>query len=291
VQKAAIDRMSDEMATAKKPKLEPQSLTVVTWNCLAHIHTHWDTELHQGTPKSLESSAQRTVRLRTVVRTLRDLLPDVALLQEVDEHLIPREWQGGPLPCGESLDGYVPYRSYGDRGEGTVVLLRKAVLQCDTSIPTAYLPKTSEHGWKTGVVVHAKRVAAGPHERPIALASVHLRWGAPQQQSALLAAAMGARAPNVPMVLGGDFNAGVELLAAERIDAPLLDAGLVRVPADAPTGLGSGGTIDHLYAAGVRLSPPEVGPLPPLPRGPWTEGVPHNGSDHAWVRVRISLSV
>lgn len=278
-------------AKIAKTSVGMQELTVVTWNCLAHIHTHWDVERHHGKPKSLETAAQMLARHHAIVSRLRALQPDCALLQEVDEHFMPRTWQqDAPLPCGQMLEGYVPYRSYSDRGEGTVVLLRSATLVRDTSVPTAYLPPSEAHGWKTGVVVHARRVGAGSDSQPIAFGSVHLRWGAPQQQATLLAAALGARQHGaVPMVMGGDFNARVPQLASERIDAALLAAGLVRVPADAPTGLGNGGTIDHLYAVGVRLSPPEVGALPPLPRGPWTEDVPHDGSDHAWVSVRVSL--
>ena len=100
----------------------PRSLAVVSWNVLAHVHTHWDSALHCGADKAVETEQQRIARHLTILRRLKALKLDVALLQEVDEHFIPMGWQSGLLPCGESLDGYVPYRSYNDRSnEGTVV--------------------------------------------------------------------------------------------------------------------------------------------------------------------------
>ena len=88
------------------------ALGVVSWNVLAHVHTHWNAAEHGGAPKSLESDAQRISRHARVVRRLHALRPAVALLQEVDATLMPQDWQGGPLPCGEHLDGYTPFRSY-----------------------------------------------------------------------------------------------------------------------------------------------------------------------------------
>ena len=136
---------------------------VVSWNVLAHIHTHYNAAGHGGATKSLESAEQRLVRHRQVVQTLLELQADVYLLQEVDSHFMPADWQQDrPLPCGETLRGYTPYRSYSERGEGTVVMLRDDRFVRDTSIPTAYLPATAEHGWKTGVVVHARPTGGGP---------------------------------------------------------------------------------------------------------------------------------
>ena len=156
----------------------------------------------------------------------------------------------------------------------------------DTNFEKAYVPATAEHGWKTAMVVHAKRVGARPSDPTLAVASVHLKWGDPLASAALLAAAIGKRGHwSMPVVIGGDFNADVASLEREHIDASLLRAGLVRLPADAPTH--SCGTIDHLYVAGVRLAPAVVGLVPPGPLGPWTEGC--DGSDHAWVCVRLSL--
>ena len=94
--------------------------------------------------------------------------------------------------------------------------------------------------------------------------------------------------PHVPMIIGGDFNTRLEHLTESGIDAPLLGAGLSRVPVDAPTHT-KHGTIDHIYTSGTRMhGEPCVGCLPPPPCGPWTEG--HDGSDHAWVSVRLSLA-
>ena len=110
-------------------------------------------------------------------------------------------------------------------------------------------------------MVHVRAVSEPAQKKPLlAAASVHLPWGAPQQQAALIAAALSGRAHwSVPFVLGGDFNSDVPQLATLKIDAPLLAAGLTRVPAVGPTCLRSSRAIDHLYTAGVRLSPPHVG--------------------------------
>lgn len=95
-----------------------------------------------------------------------ELDPDVILLQEVDEHFMPIDWNpadGSPLPCGSKLEGYTPYRSYNvgtkdKKACGVAVLLKDAVLTRDRSIDTVYLKATEAHGWKTGVVVHAMPV-------------------------------------------------------------------------------------------------------------------------------------
>ena len=99
---------------------------------------------------------------------------------------------------------------------------------------------------------------------------------------------------HLPTIIGGDFNTRLEQLAESGIDAPLLGAGLCRVPADKPTHL-QYGTIDHMYTSGARLhGEPRVGGLPPCARLPSFHGRQanegHDGSDHAWLAVRLSLA-
>jgi len=278
-------------------------LTVLCWNVLAHIHTHRDTELHTGEASSsgseicLETPAQMRARHVKIVSAIARHAADVAILQEVDSHFMPIDWQGwkGPLPCGEWLEGYTPYRSYSERGEGTVVLLRDATVKRDTSVRTAYLAATEGHGWKTGVVLQAQRV--GHPQRPFVVGTVHLRWGSPEQAGALLRSALSSRDPRVPMILGGDFNTPVTNL--EALDALLRGHQLMRLatPAGTPTGMHSNETIDHVYASPCFQSRVAVvGPLPSQSaRGPWGtapelgshDGSDHDGSDHAWIRVEL----
>ena len=156
-------RFSHAAPAAREQGTTEFGFKVVSWNVLAHIHTHHNAAGHGGATKSLESAEQRLVRHRQVLQTLLELQADVYLLQEVDSYFMPADWQQDrPLPCGETLRGYTPYRSYSERGEGTVVMLRDDRFVRDTSIPTAYLPATAEHGWKTGVVVHARPTGGGP---------------------------------------------------------------------------------------------------------------------------------
>jgi len=281
-----------------------QEVDVLSWNLLAHVHTHWNFSEHGGTPRSLETEEQRQARHLHILRRLNALRPAVVLLQEVDATFMPQDWQpaSGPLPCGQRLEGYTPYRSYtppwGPRkhAEGTAVLLRDDAWVRDKTAPKALIASSEETGWKTGMVVHACPIDAP--ERSVAFASVHLRHGAPPRQQALLAMALAARRDDsTPMVLGGDFNATPTVIAREQIDLPLRQSGLSRVatPEDAPTNLhcgqvGCGQVIDHLYSS-TRVdtqSAVEVGRLPLSERGPW--GDPEaDGSDHAWVRVRLAL--
>ena len=154
-------------------------LSVVCWNVLAHIHTHHNWAAHGAPRKTLETPAQRDARHRRVARTLARLAPDVALLQEADESFMPVQWQPEePLPCGERLDGYTPYRSYSDRGDGCVVLLRQQSFRCDEAVDTVYSPAADFLPPRQGVMVHARRVGAAEAEPPFAIASVHLEWGA-----------------------------------------------------------------------------------------------------------------
>mmetsp|Transcript_3071 Transcript_3071/g.11908 ORF Transcript_3071/g.11908 Transcript_3071/m.11908 type:complete len:300 (-) Transcript_3071:212-1111(-) len=267
-------------------------LTVVSWNILAHIHTVWDFERHGGAKKSRETKEQRQRRHELILKRLNALRPEVALLQEVDVTFMPLDWQRGPLPCGALLEGYTPYRSYNSGQEGTAVLLRDDAWQLDRSIDTSYIGATAASGWKTGVVVHARRVDG--LGGTVAFASVHLRWGAPDEQRGLLAMAMaGRRGETEPMVLGGDFNSDPEELAAAGIEAPLLAGGLRRVPTPGgrPTDL-SGKAVDNLYVSPALVPrAAEVGPVAPLARGPWSlPPAEHDGSDHSWLRVQLALT-
>ena len=152
---------------------------MVCWNVLAHIHTHHNWAAHGAPRKTLETPAQRDARHRRVARTLARLAPDVALLQEADESFMPVQWQPEePLPCGERLDGYTPYRSYSDRGDGCVVLLRQQSFRRDKAVDTVYSPAADFLPPQQGVMVHARRVGAAEAEPPFAIASVHLKWGA-----------------------------------------------------------------------------------------------------------------
>ena len=275
---------------------EAAEFSVLTWNVLAHIHTHWDAARHQNEPekpKPLESTEQRRARHAQVVQTLRRLSPDIALLQEVDVTFMPKSWQpaaGALLPCGETLEGYTPYRSYSERDEGAVVLLKDTTFERDRSMPVAYLPASSAHGWKTGVALRA-RGRLFQHVS-IAVASVHLRWGSPEHQHALLSSALRTHGTStVPFLVGGDFNVATQELGATI--HPLLEgAGLQRVatPSGVATGMHSQACIDHIYASPqLRAESASVGPLAPQDRGPWGPPEGHDGSDHAWLLARFSV--
>merc|ERR1712070_787762 len=118
---------------------------------------------------------------------------------------MPKDWQAehGPLPCGETLLGYTPFRSYSDRGEGTVILLRDTTFTRDKRVAATYIDAREELGWKTGMVLHAVR-CGDPAQIPIALASVHLKWGAKDAQLMMLNAALTAMGPAGPAILAGD---------------------------------------------------------------------------------------
>ena len=292
------------MENPSDDKVTTSPFVVVCWNVLAHIHTHHNAAGHGGEAKTLEAQAQRTARHVRIVRALQRLAPDIALLQEVDTTFIPLDWQPnqGPLPCGERLDGYTPFRSYSDRGDGCAVLLRDAAFVRDREIETLYLPASRRFGHKAAVVVHARRTGASAPEPPIAIACVHLKWGKPAQQQALLRAVTEHMRAGCPAVLGGDFNTSVEDDPPGcwgGISEVLRSCGLERVatPAGVPTGLDSSlrwnasHVIDHLYAT-PALEPAgdiEVGPLPREgAQGPWGAAEDHDGSDHAWLEVTLT---
>ena len=121
------------MENPSDDKVATSPFVVVCWNVLAHIHTHHNAAGHGGEAKTLEAQTQRTARHVRIVHALQRLAPDIVLLQEVDTTFIPLDWQPnqGPLPCGERLDGYTPFRSYSDRGDGCAVLLRDAAFVRD----------------------------------------------------------------------------------------------------------------------------------------------------------------
>lgn len=296
--------MGEALETGFPPEQARPELTVLTWNVLAHANTQWMFSEERGGCGELETTSQRTARHLALIGRLVELQPDVALLQEVDESFMPRDWYGaGPLPCGATLDGYVPFRSSngGTSEVAATVLLRSETVE---GISAVCVPSGNIDGGAGGVVVHVQLLGTA---EVVAVASVHLPLDKPMEQTALLLAAVSARAPlprddaaaagssfgptpRVPMVLGGDFQASPADLKHSAIDALLLDAGLSRVPTNMPTHTKNDDTIDHLYIAGMHVhGEPVVGSLPPLPLGPWTEGGGHDGSDHAWVCVHLSL--
>lgn len=284
----------------EKDMPEELSLKVLSWNILAHIHTHWDAALHTGSQqarKCLETQEQAKARHSRIVQEIRRQEPDIALLQEVDSTFMPSNWQAasGPLPCGEKLDGYTPYRSYkriqqSIVEEGTVVLLRDATLQRDKAVPVSYFKGSSEHGCKTGIVVHASHLQS---RTTIALASVHLRHNAQEQALSLLRSVICARNRSTAMILGGDFNLPTRRLR-ETVE-PMLHANqLYRVPTPAgkPTGMHSLETIDHIYVSPCLelCMPAIIGPIPLVESGgPWGPGEGHNGSDHAWMSMELNI--
>jgi endonuclease/exonuclease/phosphatase family metal-dependent hydrolase len=233
-----------------------------------------------------------------IAQTLRRLKPDAALLQEVDSYFMASDWSSSdPLPCGERLPGYTAHASYSDKQEGCVVLLRDEAL-VHSSVKR--FPATGDQGWKTAVVVHARRAGAPAEAQPIALASVHLAFGSNEaKKAARLASVVASCLPGAACVLAGDFNtwAGPALAA---IEAPLAARGLVRMatPAGLATGLQGDlswnprHVIDHVYIAQgssrlLTMKPPEVSALPRThDQGPWGRP-PHDGSDHAWIGVEI----
>merc|ERR1719362_895210 len=102
----------DEQGSGNSAMNQIMPFRVMTWNVLAHVLTHWDHRFHGGIEKSLETETQRRTRHRAVVNAVMRELPDVVLLQEVDEFFMPPDWQCGLLPCGLSLPGYEAFKSY-----------------------------------------------------------------------------------------------------------------------------------------------------------------------------------
>jgi len=289
------------------------SFTLCSWNVLAHKHTGWFATKHGGLPKARETVAQRDVRNALVIRRLQELSPDVALLQEVDETLLPPHWEPGTtLPCGVSLEGYTPYRNYreyqGSR-EGTAVLLKDAVFKGSKSIR---LEPTEAHGWKTGIVVQAVGVGPLADLGRIAFASVHLRghgsgksdaqlWLDAGVRRELLTSTVTAMGDARCRVLSGDFNTKAAHLECTGIEPLLAGSGLSKqpLPSGLPTCIESGAyepanVIDHVYTSAPAVTPKgavKVGTLPPDGDlcALWGAPLHHDGSDHAWLHVELAV--
>lgn len=56
--------------TTLETKMAPTELKVVSWNVLAHVHTHYDFKLHGGAAKTLETDAQMVTRHQRIVAKL-----------------------------------------------------------------------------------------------------------------------------------------------------------------------------------------------------------------------------
>ena len=156
----------------------------MSWNVLAHIHTHWDYKFHGGASKELETGSQRDARHTAIVKAILREYPDVVLLQEVDEYFLPLDWESGPLPCGLILPGYVPFKSYSPTRngikEGVVVLLRAGVWKADTEREVVRLERCEERGWKCGIAVHAQ--GCSDSTQRCTFISTHLKWGEKSQK-------------------------------------------------------------------------------------------------------------
>lgn len=267
---------------------------VMTWNVLAHVHTHWDSAFHGGRFKTVETKEQRLARHVAIADAIMRELPDVVLLQEVDEFFMPEDWQGGRLPCGRTLSGYCVHRSYSRTTsgpmEGVVVLLRAGVWEVHPEYAPVLLPRIPERGWKCGIAVPARR--CGGSEQPCCFVSVHLQWGNPTGQLRMLEDALAFEgAESCHIVLGGDFNTqpGSELLPLSDF---LSSRQLGMVP-HAPNALTCTGgekepeLIDYLFCSNsfavLGSQTCVAGPLPPRDRGAWSDAAAHDGSDHAWL--------
>jgi endonuclease/exonuclease/phosphatase family metal-dependent hydrolase len=285
---------------------------VFSWNLLASVHTHWNFDAHGGDMKTVENREQRDMRQRAIVHRIMREMPDVMLLQEVDESFLPLGWDGGFLPCGLPLAGYTAHRSYTTTSgveEGVAILLRDDVFELVKDLPKVRVGKSRDTGFKNGIILHARR--CNDHSQVVCFASVHLRYGDPGPKVSLLESLLRHSDSRYPILLGGDFNTGVSGLST--LDAPMVSRGMKRLPStpDTPTSLGSfpwtktptksanDMTIDHLYASselsivGGELHEGvlhcAVGQLPLRPRGPFGDG-PSDGSDHAWLLATLGAT-
>ena len=138
-------------------------------------------------------------------------------MQEVDQHFMPIDWEGGMLPCGVVLDGYTVIKSYGLTGgkepvnEGAVILLRKAVWEVDPGRGIAAFGKSKLRGRKAGLTVHARR--CHDHAQKCAFVSVHLPFdnnasstSASKEKLTVLRNQLDACTYSSPVILSGDFN-------------------------------------------------------------------------------------
>jgi len=268
---------------------------VMTWNVLAHVHTHWNHRDHGGSEKALETEAQRRTRHRAVVNVVMRELPDVVLLQEVDEFFMPPDWQAGLLPCGVSLPGYEAFKSYAlvDSGhlEGVVILFRKGIWEPDPQRPPILLERSEKRGWKCGLVVPACRCL---DRLKCCFVSVHLTpYKLPGKIGLLSDALEAIGSDSEQVILGGDFNTemGPDLAPLNEL---LGSHGLSDVPLapETPTGI-DGTAIDYVYCKGLAalgVGECTAGPLPKRPKHPWSADAPNDGSDHAWLLVTLGTS-
>jgi len=293
-------------ADLRNPTSLIEPFRVMTWNILASVHTHWNSDAHGGASRTCETVDQRHNRHIQIVAAIHRLQPDVVLLQEVDTLFLPLAWKHGQrLPCGSYLHGYTVHQSYSPLKtgvsipqEGVAILTRNGVWETDPSLKKTCLEKTRDRGWKCSLVLHARR--CHDHSQRACFVSVHLQWGAPSAQANLLRDALKAADSTVPIVLGGDFNITARELKvvhdAHRpsVDAQLAARGLRRMPSHpgqstgltGEMGLRPSNAIDHLYCS-RSLKPAikwcSVGPLAPPGQGPWTSKGANDGSDHEWV--------
>eukprot|EP00656_Telonema_subtile_P035528 TRINITY_DN39508_c0_g1_i1.p1 TRINITY_DN39508_c0_g1~~TRINITY_DN39508_c0_g1_i1.p1 ORF type:complete len:284 (-),score=40.91 TRINITY_DN39508_c0_g1_i1:140-991(-) len=270
-----------------------QPFKAMTWNVLAHVHTHWDKALHGGNAN--ESAAQRDFRHNRIVQAILRELPDVALLQEVDEYFIPGNWQGGELPCGAHLPGYTFHHAYGPTGdgsgplEGAGVLLREGVFEEDPEQPATKLNKVPERGWKSAIVLPVRR--CHDYRQQVTFVSVHLPWPDNQPKIKILRDTLVRADPSHPIVLGGDFNTG-EADLWNTLEPTLREFGVSQIPLSEGWPTCSGAEpckrIDFLYCGlGVHARERcKIGNVPGSEQGPWSEGW-QDGSDHAWVTAVI----
>ena len=279
------------------PEIHP--FRVMTWNILASVHTHWNHASHGGSPGSVETEFQRHTRHRAIVCRINNEQADVVLLQEVDSLFLPRDWQGGALPCGSVLSSYVPYRScslHPQSGlyEGVAILLRVGVWTRDTRVPKVSLAKNARRGWKCGLVLHAVR--CHDPEQCVCFVSVHLKHGGDAPKLNLISDALKNAHPNIPVLLGGDFNTTEARLATLQ---PAL-GGLRRVPSQPGSAtcvsadmscIRPDNVIDHMFVSEplVAMAHCRVGPLPEQGGGPWGQSE-DDGSDHAWLLATISAA-
>jgi endonuclease/exonuclease/phosphatase family metal-dependent hydrolase len=288
------------MASTSKATFSEQSgskssapFKVLTWNVLASVHTHWDSDVHNS-GSALESDDQRVSRHQAIVKRILLLQPDVVLLQEADDSFIPYNWECGLLPCGYELTGYRPFISYTTTKsvlEGTVILLKEDVWEINESFPIWKIEKSHKSGWKNGIGLCAQ-MCHDPSQ-VCCFMSVHLRWGDENAKLGMLNSVLSRLPVNMPALLAGDFNTECDHL--EPLERVLQSCGLHRISFPP----GSTGTckdhaspeyvIDHMYCTQhlMKIST-SLGSIAPPPLGPWTEG--SDGSDHTWLLAEVSLN-
>eukprot|EP00756_Hemistasia_phaeocysticola_P025983 Hpha_TRINITY_DN16035_c4_g1::TRINITY_DN16035_c4_g1_i1::g.120390::m.120390 len=277
-------------------------LRIVTWNILAHRHTHYDWREHGGKEGEVESEAQTKERHRRISAAIAGLNPDVLLLQEVDTSLVPLE-EATPSEGvrravrAEILPGYDWYLSLSNRGEGTAIVLREGVFE---EVSHKGVPHDPGHGWKTAASVRAKLKCSGDG---VEFSSVHLPWGGDKEEMkrTLISKTLDLhpRSDARPRfrVFGGDFNTFAEELPPFSQILNGGDLHRIPTPADRCSARGQGpmdrGPIDHLFVSpdirDALSTPPSLGALPQGEKGAWGDGE-HDGSDHTWICIDLQLT-